>query len=64
MEYRRGLYLDQCYLYYYVNDICNVSCLMKIILFADDTNTLFYWSKLKPNATVLGLALVKLSMLV
>ena len=38
VEFRRGPILGPTLFILYINDICNVSNLVKFILFADDTN--------------------------
>ena len=41
MKSHKDQYWDQSFLFSYINDICNVSEMVKFILFADDTNVLY-----------------------
>ena len=45
----------------YINDICNVSKLLHLILFADDTNSFYTGSNLEDISTVLSNELEKIS---
>ena len=41
MESHKDPYWDESSLFLYINDICNVSEIVKFILFADDTNVFY-----------------------
>ena len=45
----------------YINDICNVSKLLELILFADDTNSFYTGSNLEDISKVISIELDKIN---